>query len=76
MTWLFIRFYVGVLAVLFVAWYIHGMVLEQRSEADLARVLWEAHAGGARLVANKVDETSPESRDETFLALQRSFAYP
>ena len=28
MTRLFIRFYLGVLLVLFLAWYIHGLVLE------------------------------------------------
>jgi len=76
MTWLFIRFYIGVLAVLFLAWFIHGTVLELRSNADLARVILEAHAGGARLVASRIDEASPEDQDEALSHLQRSFAYP
>ncbi len=76
MTWLFIRFYAGVLAVLFLAWVIHGRVLEHRSDADLARVIWEAHAGGARLVAIRLAEVDPESRDERLSFLQQGFAYP
>ena len=36
---LFIRFYLGVLAVLFLAWYIHGIVLKGRTDADRARVI-------------------------------------
>lgn len=64
MTWLFIRFYVGVLAVLFLAWFIHGRVLQHRSDADLARVIWEAHGGGARLVASQLTDTDAQSRGE------------
>lgn len=76
MTWLFIRFYVGVLAVLFLAWFIHGRVQQQRSDVDLARVIWEAHAGGARLVADTIDQAAEEERDEIFRELQEQFAYP
>ena len=76
MTWLFIRFYVGVLAVLFLAWFIHGRVLQHRSDADLARVIWEAHGGGARLVASQLTDADPESRGEQLATLQRGFAYP
>ena len=36
---LFFRFYLGVLAVLFLAWYIHGVVLRARTDADRARVI-------------------------------------
>ena len=36
MKQLFIRFYLGVLAVLFCAWYIHGIVLKGRTDADRA----------------------------------------
>ena len=55
MTWLFIRFYFGVLVVLFLAWFIYGYVLKQRSEADYARVVEEAHGGGVRLLAAELD---------------------
>jgi two-component system sensor histidine kinase RstB len=76
MSWLFIRFYVGVLAVLFLAWFIHGRVLAHRSDADLARVIWEAHGGGARLVASRLTDADPDSRGERLATLQRGFAYP
>ena len=54
MTRLFIRFYVGVLVVLFLAWYIHGQVSLRRQLADRARVVTIAHSGGARLVAQEL----------------------
>ena len=76
MTWLFIRLYFGVLGVLFLAWYIHGTVLEHRSNADLARVIWAAHAGGARLVAQQIDDAPAEDRLRTLRGIQSEFAYP
>ena len=36
MTQLFVRFYLSVLAVLFLAWYIYGGVFKQRTDADRA----------------------------------------
>lgn len=54
MTQLFIRFYLGVLAVLFLSWWIYGYVLQLRYEADRARVVTEAHASGLRLIASEL----------------------
>ena len=62
MKYLFIRFYVGVLIVLFLAWYIHGAVLKQRADAEWARVVEKAHAGGARLVAREISAAPRETR--------------
>lgn len=76
MTWLFIRLYLGVLTVLFLAWYIHGSVLQRRAEADRARVFEEAHGGGARLVAQELDGVPAESRDQVLSRLRTRFAYP
>ncbi len=76
MTWLFIRVYAGVLAVLFMAWYIHGTVLQHRSDTDLARVILEAHAGGARLVANQLAAAKPSDRDKVLANIRKQFAYP
>ena len=57
---LFILLYLGVLAVLFAAWYIHRAVSKQRAEAEHARVFEEAHGGGARLVASELDAVAGE----------------
>ena len=76
MTRLFVRFYVGVLIVLFLAWYIHGAVLTQRAAKELARVIREAHRGGAHLVASKLDSVSTEGRDHVLDELLQRFDYP
>ena len=76
MSWLFVRFYLCVLIVLFVAWWIYGAVLKQRTDADLARVIVEAHGGGARLVAHELDAAPPESREQVLKRLRGRFDYP
>jgi two-component system sensor histidine kinase RstB len=76
MTWLFARFYLCVLLVLALAWYIHGVVLKQRAEADTSRLVVTAHGGGARLVAAELDAARPEARKEVLQALRQGFAYP
>jgi two-component system sensor histidine kinase RstB len=76
MTRLFLRFYLGVLLVLFLAWYIHGAVWKQRAKADRARVFEEAHGGGVRLVARELDAVSPENRTNMFETLREQFNYP
>ena len=77
MTRLFIQFYVGVLIVLFLAWYIHGRVAQKRSDTDRARVVTFAHAGGARLVAAELNAArSAKQRKHTLQTLQQQFDYP
>jgi two-component system sensor histidine kinase RstB len=75
MTRLFIRFYLGVLIVLFAAWYIHGAVLKRRADAETARVIVTAHGGGARLVASELDAAPPASRAQALKALRGRFDY-
>ena len=76
MTRLFIRFYVCVLIVLFLAWYIHGSVSKRRAEAEWTRVIEDAHRGGARLVAHELDAALPVDRDLVLSRLRRRFLYP
>jgi two-component system sensor histidine kinase RstB len=73
---LFVGLYLGVLAVLFGAWYIHGQVWNQRALAERARVFEEAHGGGARLVAGELDAALPADRDQVLKRLQGRFDYP
>jgi len=76
MTRLFIRFYLGVLVVLFLAWYIHGLVSKNKSNADRARVVTAAHAGGARVVAEVIDAgKTPSERSELLEKLAEQFDY-
>jgi len=76
MTWLFIRFYVCVLIVLALAWYIHGAVLKQRTDAEWARVIVAAHRGGARLVASELNASPPGERERVLKNLRGQFDYP
>jgi len=76
MTWLFIRFYVCVLIVLFLAWCIHGVVLGWHRRADRNRVIEGAHGGGARLVASKLDSVPSADRQTLVKNLQERFGYP
>ncbi len=73
---LFIVFYLGVLAVLFLAWYIHGTVLKRRADAERARIFEEAHGGGARLVASQLDAAPLQDRDDVLRGLRERFDYP
>ena len=76
MTRLFVLLYLGVLAVLFTAWYIHGAVSRRRAESDRARVIRQAHAGGARLVARQLDAAPAGQREPTLVHLRKRFDYP
>ncbi len=76
MTRLFVLLYIGVLAVLFAAWYIHGQVTRRRIAAERSRVFEEAHGGGARLVARELDEAKPEDRERVSWKLAERFKYP
>lgn len=75
MTWLFIRFYVCVLIVLFMAWYIHSAVMKSRSDAEWERVVAEANGGGARLVASELDASPSENRERVLASLCERFDY-
>lgn len=76
MTRLFIRFYLGVLFILFCAWSIQAFVFRQRSEAANIQVVEQALGGGARLACQKLAESSPLDRAAALEELQRHFDYP
>ncbi len=76
MTWLFVRFYLCVLVVLALAWYIHGAVLKQRTDAEWERVIVAAHRGGVRLVADELGTAPQERQEQVLAALQKQFDYP
>ncbi len=76
MTWLFVRFYLCVLLVLFSAWYIYARALKGRAEADTQRVILAAHGGGARLVAGILDAALPSGRDAALQRVRQHFGYP
>lgn len=76
MTQLFIRFYLSVLAVLFLAWWIYGVVSQSRFEADRARVMVAAHASGLRLVAQELRSVPWDQRAAKLNALKTGFRCP
>jgi two-component system sensor histidine kinase RstB len=76
MTQLFLRFYLGVLAVLFLAWWIYGYVLQLRYEADRARVVTEAHASGLRLIAEDLRRIPVSDRADAISVVAKEFRCP
>lgn len=76
MKQLFFLFYLGVLAVLLMAWYIHGVVLKARSDADRDRVISKAHSGGVRLIAAELEQTPHDLRPKKLEEIQSRFVYP
>ena len=76
MTRLFIRFYVGVLIVLLLAWYIHGDVSERFFGAERIRVAEKAHGGGIRLVVSELDAAPIAEREEVVKRLRGAYFYP
>ena len=73
---LFVRFYLSVLAVLWLAWLIHGYVWTSRSNSDRDRVIVTAHGGGARLMLAELNTAKLEDRQATLLRIRRDFKYP
>ena len=71
MTQIFLRFYAGVLIVLLVAWFIYGFIYEQRTDADVQRVILQAHRGGLAAVIEKLEQNEWDLR-----SLQRQFDFP
>ena len=62
MTRLFLRFYLGVLLILFLAWYIYGIASERFYASETGGVIEDAHSGGVRLVAEELDAVPIEDR--------------
>jgi two-component system sensor histidine kinase RstB len=75
MTRLFIQFYVGVLSVLFGAWFIHGVIAERQIGIEVPRIVEVAHRGGARLLAEKLNSASSAGRPTVLKELRREFGF-
>ena len=75
MTRLFIRFYLSILLVLFMAWLVYGVVLQQRTAAEFTRVVEEAHGGGARLVVDELNGVPSAEKLHALDRIQERFAY-
>jgi signal transduction histidine kinase len=76
MTRLFIRFYIGVIAILVGAWLIQSYVFRQRSEAENVRVVERALSGGARLARDELEAATAEQAPATFRRIEERFDYP
>lgn len=76
MTRLFIRFYLGVLLILFLAWCIQAYVFRQRSEAANQRVVEDALAGGVLVARETLEAAAPAERLAVLDKLRGHFAYP
>lgn len=76
MTRLFVQFYLGVLAVLALAWYLHGIVLKSRTDANHELLFTTVHGGGARLLALEIEKAPPEKRQQALERLQSKFKHP
>ena len=62
MTRLFVRFYLGVLAVLLAAWYLQGEISDLQFDRELPEVAESAHQGGVRQIVARLNEVPPEQR--------------
>ena len=76
MTRLFIRFYLGVIAILVGAWLIQSYVFRQRSETQNIRVVEQALSGGARLARDELSAASDHDAPITFRRIEDRFDYP
>ena len=76
MTRLFFRFYLGVIAVLFIAWLIQAYVFRGSTEAENIEVIEDALGGGALSARDDILEGGEARFEETFAAVQSRFAYP
>lgn len=75
MTRLFLRFYVGVILILLVAWMIQGYVFRTRINADAATVIENALAGGVRMANYYTVENWPDNQDQVVRNLNTLFGY-
>lgn len=76
MTWLFLRFYLGVILILFVAWCIQVYVFRGTTEADNLEVVQDALGGGTLSVRDDLLAGGVENFSDTLRIVQQRFAYP
>ncbi|MDP1564615.1 MAG: hypothetical protein Q8M16_24805, partial [Pirellulaceae bacterium] len=76
MSRLFLRLYLGVVFVLFVAWLLHlGLSVPPTDESN-ASVIEAALSGSARLTRLSYEESEPTDRDQTLALIRRQFDFP
>lgn len=76
MTRLFIRFYLGIIAVLIVAWLIQAYVFRETTEVENMSVIEDALSGGAYSARDDIIEGGEENFEETIGEVRSRFAYP
>lgn len=76
MTRLFVRFYLGVLFILFVAWSVQSFVFQQRNAAANIQIIEDALGGGARLAREEFSKSLPGKSAEGIEKIQRRFDFP
>lgn len=76
MSRLFIRFYLAVLFILFVAFAVQNFISYQRNESHDIRVVEEALAGGVRLARESFTAFPQIKREDMLEIIQQRFAYP
>ncbi len=76
MTRLFLRFYLGVLAVLLAAWYLQGQISELQFNRELPQVAESAHQGGVRQIVARLNEVPPEQRRAQLHQMRPQFDFP
>ncbi len=76
MSRLFLRFYLGVIAILFAAWLIQAYVFRRAALENNIPVIEDILAGGARLARERLVAEDQEHWPEALAQLQQQFDYP
>lgn len=76
MTRLFLRFYLGVILILLLAWQTQGYIFETRRATQNARIVEQALSGGARLARDELMNSAPGTHVESFESVSERFDYP
>ncbi|QEF97203.1 Sensor protein RstB [Stieleria maiorica] len=76
MTRLFLRFYLGVIAILISAWLIQTVVFRKSSVAENIPVIEDIFAGSGRLARDRIIAGGEAGFPETMEYLKRQFDYP
>ena len=76
MSRLFLRFYLGVIAILFAAWLIQAYVFRRAALDNNIPVIEDILAGGARLARERLVTEDQEHWPEILEQLQQQFDYP
>ena len=76
MTRLFLRFYVGVVLILLIAWLVQTYITRTRSGRQNASVVEHALAGGLRLARDELTEAPEELAEDKFKDIVGTFEYP